>query len=374
MMAKSLGGIVMDEETQISPAPEESQKNVADKNEAEKIKVLAAVAGNSPSRLTDRVAWVLNHYPSARDSDIKCQTLYWKTFQSDVYSGGPIPEDKYPQLEKLNSITRARAQVQNTLGLFKASPEVRKYRGTLEEEEKQKALEVRPSHPVYCIYADESGKTGKYLMVGSLWVLKSYETIKITRAINLKKSEIGFKGEMHFKEIDKNNISQYLALLGTLIENSSSISFKGLGVLRAGLYSVDDTLNKLFYHMVITGIKQENQSGRAILPRNLQFRKDTEEESKDKLSMMEIELQLRHASTSIFNGNVYIDVVEAEDSTISPLMQISDLFVSSISRTLNREKSSDHPKDLFADKFLGAFGLVFKDEKFDELSECVSFS
>ncbi|PHX52720.1 hypothetical protein AO354_35675 [Pseudomonas syringae pv. syringae] len=185
-------------------------------------------------------------------------------------------------------------------------------------------------------------------MVGSLWVLKSYETIKITRAINLKKSEIGFKGEMHFKEIDKNNISQYLALLGTLIENSSSISFKGLGVLRAGLYSVDDTLNKLFYQ--------------------------TEEESKDKLSMMEIELQLRHASTSIFNGNVYIDVVEAEDSTISPLMQISDLFVSSISRTLNREKSSDHPKDLFADKFLGAFGLVFKDEKFDELSECVSFS
>ncbi|WP_161795585.1 hypothetical protein [Pseudomonas syringae group genomosp. 3] len=39
----------MDEETQISPTPEESQKNVADKNEAEKIKVLAAVAGNSPS-------------------------------------------------------------------------------------------------------------------------------------------------------------------------------------------------------------------------------------------------------------------------------------------------------------------------------------
>lgn len=374
MMAFSPQERFMDDQAEIQAVPVDNLKNVTDKNEAQKIRVLSAVAGNSPSRLADRVAWILNHYPSARDSDIKCQTLYWKTFQSDIYSGGAIPEDKYPELEKLNSITRARAQVQNTLGLFKASPEVRRYRGTLAEDEKQKALEVRPSHPVYCIYADESGKTGKYLMVGSFWVLKSYETIKITRAINQKKKDIGFKGEMHFKEIDKININQYLALLGAIIENSSSISFKGLGVLRSGLYNVDDTLNKLFYHMVINGIKEENQSGRAILPRNLQFRKDSEEESKDKLSIMEIELQLKHASSSIFNGNVYIDLVESEDSSISPLMQISDLFVSSISRVLNREKASDHPKDIFADKFLSSFGLVSKGQQLDELSECVSFS
>lgn len=364
----------MEEQAETVVENADDTKAIGEKNEAEKLKVLAAIAGNSPSRLMDRVAWVLNHYPSARDSDIKCQLLYWKTFQSDIYSGGAIPEDKYLELEKLNNITRARAQVQNTLGLFKASPEVRKFRGTLSEEEKQKALEVRPTHPVYCIYADESGKTGKYLLVGSLWVLKSYETLKITKAINLKKQEIGFKGEMHFKEIDKNNVEKYLSLLGTILENSSSISFKGLGVVRAGLYSVDDTLNKLFYHMVINGIKEENQSGRAVLPRNLQFRKDKEEESKDKLAMMEIELKLRHASTAIFNDNVYIDVIEAEDSSISPLMQISDLFVSSISRILNREKASDHPKDMFADKFLSAFGMVYKDKVFDELSECVSFS
>lgn len=345
-----------------------------EKNEAEKIRVLSAIASNSPARLTDRVGWILNHYPAARDSDIKCQFLYWKTFQSELYSGGAIPEDKYPELEKLNSISRARASVQNTLGLFKASPEVRKHRGMLEEEEKQKALEVRPSHPVYCIYADESGKTGKYLMVGSLWVLRSYETMKITRAINLKKAEISFKGEMHFKDIDKINLEQYVTLLGVIIENSTSISFKGLGVLRSGLYSVDDTLNKLFYHMVINGIQEENKSGRAILPRNLQFRKDSEEESKDKLSIMEIKLQLQNASSTIFGGNVYVDIVEAEDSSISPLMQISDLFVSSISRVLNREKSSDHPKDIFADKFLASFGMTLKDKVLDGLSECISFT
>lgn len=350
-----------------------SERKNRDK-ESEKIRVLSAIASNSPTRVTDRVAWILNHYPQARDSDVKCQIIYWKTFQTDLYSGGDISFENYPKLQRLHSIARARAVVQNILGLFIASPEVRKYRGKLEEEEKQRALEVRPSHPVYCIYADESGKTGKYLLVGSLWILRSYETMKITAAINRKKAEIGFKGEMHFKEINKGNLEAYEALLGSIVQNSSSISFKGLGVNRSGLYNVDDTLNKLFYHMVIQGITEENKSGRAILPRNLQFRKDAEEASKDKLALMEIELQLKNAASNIFQGNVYVDIVEAEDSSISPLMQISDLFVSSISRIMNKEEGKEGPKDIFARKFLEAFGVDTRSETLEGLSECVRFS
>lgn len=369
---KDIGMTLSDEEAQEEPLIAPLKKGMD--REAEKIRVLSAIASNSPSRVTDRVAWILNHYPQARDSDVKCQIIYWKTFQSDLYGGGDISFENYPKLQRLHSIARARAVVQNVLGLFIASPEVRKYRGKLEEEEKQRALEVRPSHPVYCIYADESGKTGKYLLVGSLWVLRSYETIKITAAINQKKKEIGFKGEMHFKEISKGNLEAYEALLGAIIENSSSISFKGLAVLRSGLYNVDDTLNKLFYHMVIRGITEENKSGRAVLPRNLQFRKDAEEASKDKLSMMEIEFQLQNASRNLFHGNVYVDIVEVEDSSISPLMQIADLFVSSISRVLNKEEGKEGPKDIFARKFLEAFGVDTKSEELEGLSECVSFS
>ncbi|WP_241001719.1 hypothetical protein [Pseudomonas viridiflava] len=65
------------------------QKKGLDK-EAEKMRVLSAIASNSPTRVTDRVAWILNHYPQARDSDIKCQIIYWKTFQADLYGGGDI--------------------------------------------------------------------------------------------------------------------------------------------------------------------------------------------------------------------------------------------------------------------------------------------
>lgn len=342
--------------------------------EAEKQRVLFAISRNSPKRLLDRVAWILNHYTNARDSDIACQLHYWKTFQGDLYSGGNILQENYPKLERLNSITRARARVQNDLKMFIASPEVRKRRGKLEDEEKQRALEERPTFPIYCIYADESGKTSKYLLVGSVWVLRSYETIKITNAINQKKQSIGFKGEMHFKEINKGNLDTYCELLNAIIENSSSISFKGIGVLRSGLTNLDDTLNKLFYHMVIQGIKEEDTSGRAVLPRNLQFRKDSEEESKDKLSMMEIELQLRNAAKSIFNDRLYVDIVEAENSERSPLMQIADLFVSSISRYLNKGEGAEGPKDVFAKKFLQSFGVNTNSQVLDGFSDCVRFS
>lgn len=137
---------------------------------------------------------------------------------------------------------------------------------------------------------------------------------------------------------------------------------------------MDDTLNKLFYHMVIRGISEENKSGRAVLPRNLQFRKDAEEASKDKLALMEIELNLKNAASSLFQGNVYIDVVESEDSSISPLMQICDLFVGSISRVLNKEEGKEGPKDMFAQKFLKAFGVDTSTEDLEGLSDCVRFS
>ncbi|KPA89375.1 Protein of unknown function (DUF3800) [Pseudomonas asplenii] len=366
----------MNQQVELDPDDEQELKGLAikAKNEAEKSRIISAIAGNSPARVIDRVAWILNHYPRARDSDIQCQLLYWKTFQADLYSGGNILIEHYPDLERLHSIARCRALVQNTHGLFIASPEVRRARGKLEEEEKQRILDARPAHPVYCIYADESGKTSKYLLVGSLWVLRSYDTMKITRAINQKKEQLNFKGEMHFKDINVGNVDTYLQLLGAIVQNSEAVSFKGLAVERRGLKNIDDTLVKMFYHMTILGIKEENKSGRAVLPRNLQFRKDSEEESKDKISIMEIELQLKNAAKALFDDNVYIDLVESEDSSISPLMQIADLFVSSISRVMNKEEGKEGPKDIFAKKFLESFGVGTSNESLEFSGDCVRFS
>lgn len=362
--------VLFDDEDLIGEMPVTESR----KDEAEKLRIMAAVSSNAPERVIDRVAWILNHYPEARDSDVKCQLLYWRTFQPELYNGGDIALTAYPELQRLNSITRSRAKVQNILGLFIASPEVRRFRGKLSEEEKQQALEVRPTHPVYCIYGDESGKTSNFLLVGSVWVLKSYETFKITSALNARKKEIGFSGELHFKDITKGNLEKYQKILAVIVENSSKLSFKALAVERRGLANVDDTIGKLFYHMLINGVREENATGRAILPRSLQFRKDAEEVSKDELLMMEIKLQLENASSSIFKGRLYVDVIEVEDSKRSPLMQLADLFTGSISRVLNREGDGTGPKDVFAKEFLNAFGMQASDKTLEGLSQCISYS
>jgi hypothetical protein len=53
----------------------------------------------------------------------------------------------------------------------------------LEESEKEKAVEQQPSYDVFAVYADESGKTQDYLVVGSVWFLHGPETAKMVQEI-----------------------------------------------------------------------------------------------------------------------------------------------------------------------------------------------
>jgi len=52
-----------------------------------------------------------------------------------------------------------------------------------------------------------------------------------------------------------------------------------------------------------------------------------------------------------------IDVFEALDSKGNYLIQIADLFTSSINRILNTFEDGTMPKDIYAKKFLESFGI-----------------
>jgi hypothetical protein len=57
-------------------------------------------------------------------------------------------------------------------------------RGTLEESEREKAIET-PDYPIYKVFLDESGKTSHDLFVGSLWVLSAgVETFHLISEVN----------------------------------------------------------------------------------------------------------------------------------------------------------------------------------------------
>lgn len=82
--------------------------------------------------------------PEARDSDAVLWAAFWEAFDD---AGSAIPLSELRGVTSPVSITRERARLQNVYWLFVASPVVRERRGKLTEEERERALALRPSYP-----------------------------------------------------------------------------------------------------------------------------------------------------------------------------------------------------------------------------------
>jgi hypothetical protein len=338
-----------------SGAPQPSEKE--EKIEKQRVEVLNSVAAGRLNTMQEKVAWILNHHPETRDSDIHLQVRYWRQFESDIFEGNSIQIGDYYKLTRLTSITRERARIQNIFQLFIASDEIRKTRGTIEKSEHQKSVEQHISYHNYAVYLDESGKTGDHLIVGSVWLLDGGESFKILSRLENWKKANSFDGELHFKEISDGKLNQYFGVADFIAENSSVMSFKAISVERKGTGNVADALNRLFYHLLVKGIETEHQSGRAPLPRLLQVWKDAEEAGRDKLFLADLRTRLNEASNTLFDGKLLLNEFFPVKSDENALIQIADLFTSSINRVLNASGERKHAKDKFADYLLARLNL-----------------
>ena len=127
--------------------------------------------------------------------------------------------------------------------------------------------------------------------------------------------------------------------------------------------------------MIIEGIKHENDTGRAPLPRSFQLYKDSEEVGSDKLMLAEIADRLGQSVDTVFNSKLSIDYLRAIDSKSHEFLQVVDLFTSSVGRKLNVSETGSHPKDRFAAALFKEFGVSLKNGKFDSLGDCtINFS
>ena len=356
------------EEEEKPPTPEELKK--FEKLEKEKQQILRGVADAKVDTLQQRIAWILNHYPEARDSDVTCQLKYWAIFDKELYNPSSITPDDLYKLTRLTSVARSRAKIQNVHKLFLASPEVRKRRGKLEEEEKQKALKERPSYPVYAVYADESGKTAQHLIVGSMWILNGIETLTLVREIEQWREKKDFHSEFHFKAINKSKLPLYLEIIDIIKARSAAISFKALSVERRGISDINKALTQLYLNLLVKGIEHEDSTSRAPLPRSIQLWKDSEEPGSDKLMLEEIRNRLREMSSSIFDSKLVVDDFQAVDSKSLVLVQLADLFTSSVNRSLNATGEKTAPKDEFARAMLKEFGMNTENESISSIGDC----
>lgn len=343
-------------EDQTTPASVEGDRSKEAKIARERTAILDGVANGSFETLMARVAWILNHYPMSRDSDVALEVRYWKTFESDRLSGEYVSLDSLYKLTRLTSLSRARAKIQNDYKLFQASDEIKKRRGVLEQSQRSIHSEPRADYPTYSVYVDESGKTSDNLIVGSLWVLHGLVVRDLSVALQEWRESRGFSDELHFSSISNGNVDRYFEVMDILHKHSSVLSFKALEMPRRGHSDSNAALDDMLFHLLIRGVRHEHDRGRAPLPRSLSVWRDAEETARDRLSMANLRSRLLSASNAEFNKKLHVSSTEAIDSKGSPFIQLADLFIGSLNRVSVNGRSSDKPKDKFAQSFLERFG------------------
>ncbi len=350
---------------------EEEQKEA--QHEEERQRLLNHISSATVNTLRDKVAWILNHHPETRNSDIALQLKLWETFESHIYNGYSIKPDELYRLTRLTSIARERARIQNTYKLFIASSEIREKRGTLSEEEKEKALEDKPvGYPTLVVYMDESGKNASQLIVGSVWFLGGgYPIFTLNKKILDFMEEVGFTKEFHFSHMNRGDLTTYKEMITLFLEEAPTVSFKLVTVPTAGIQNKQVALQQLFYHLLIRGVETEDETGRAPLPRLLQVWKDSEEEGYDSLLTADLDDRLKRASVSRFDGELHIDEVRCADSHSNIFLQVADLFTASANRILNQPGTQYNHKDEFARFFLEGINVDASFEPNDQVSDMV---
>ncbi|MEX3690655.1 DUF3800 domain-containing protein [Paraburkholderia sp. BR14263] len=341
--------------------------------EKEKAKLLTSLAAGDFSEQRTRVAMILNLYKQARNSDVVLALKYWETFNSDVYrEEGILPADLF-KLERIPIIVRARAKIQNEYGLFQADEGVRQKRRGKEEEMFAAVIEDVAPTPTIQVFADETGKTGTFVIVGAVWVLNGRAVWTITEAIDKwRKNSVWAQREVHFAKFGRNDLEPLKEYLAVVKAHREYLSFKLIAFERAKTRrSIEEVVAKLHEHMLLRGIRHEAESRRVTLPRDVRMTLD-EEQSLDKIALDEMKGHLEATLRRDFVDQVSISEIVTISSKKSALVQLADLVAGAANRKLNPQQERGY-KDEMADLVMEELGLVMADDNVPGLDAAAMF-
>lgn len=346
---------------------EEEQELIDEEKEAERRKkgeeLWIAVQSGNTKHLITKVASILNKYPDTRNSDVALMVKYWQVFEG--LRGDQISINNLFKFERLTSIARVRAKIQNEYGLFKADNKIRRYRH--EEEEVQREYQIASKPPVdyVTVYADESGKNDEFAIVGSAWILAGEGELN-TELVNWvqerKSQDDTCPEEFHFNKIRNNgrDLQVYKDFISFAVERGHMMGFKAIAVNQTKLPTSNDDLNsELFYQIVRIGVEHEKVTGRIQLPKQIAYIKE-QEEGESALRISQIQQLLMDNFKIHYDDQLRLNSFFPLESKLSRLIQIADLYTSSINRVLNHQKKnpdSKTAKDEFAEYVYELLGI-----------------
>ncbi|MBH0158633.1 DUF3800 domain-containing protein [Fictibacillus sp. 5RED26] len=344
--------VLDDEEVEVS---EENEKEAERKKKADAL--WKAVQMGDVKHLTTRVASILNRYPETRNSDITLQIKYWQIYNN--LTSNFVDLTRLYTLERLTSISRARAKIQNEYKLFLADTEVRRRRRTLEEDEKEAQLLDKPSYGTINVFADETGKTETFVIVAGVWLLNEQLSARVQRDFlqwSSRKEAQGVKlpEEFHFKNLNNRNnkeLELYKEFFNLILRNGEMISFKAVAVNKSKInrIPISDLITKLFYQFIRLGVNHEISSNRIQLPKKINLTKD-EEEGESALILETVKQSLEDNFKIHYEDDLKMDQLISMPSHEHIFLQFADLFVAALNRKYNNPGNNN--KDKLADYIL----------------------
>lgn len=343
-----------EEESRKGRKKKEKTPEQIEKLQREAEEVLDHVSSGVTDSVKVRVAYILSRNTDARNSDNKLVWDYWRTFESEKFSGAEVTEEQMQVLTKERSLVRWRAKIQNEYKLFQAEEAVQGYRGTLEVDARAEAIATKPSGIANTtVYIDETGKTQTYLCVGSLWIPDSGSNIiQIRSDIEAWKKANNIAYEFHFTEVTRGKLQAYKDFFAKFLSLHPTAGFKVIVLNRAGLSDLSQPIVDLTFHVLDRGVAHEHQSGRAVLPRLLQVWMDEDEAGRDQLKVANIKERIKAQDIH----GLILDDIYVVDSKSNYYIQAVDLFTGAINRRLHRENALNH-KDELSDFILNLTGM-----------------
>ncbi|MEZ0484323.1 DUF3800 domain-containing protein [Fibrella aquatica] len=324
---------------------EEISTEKSKQRKSEREKLLNQIASGQIHSSKEKVAYILNLFNEARNSDIDLAWEYWRIFEPKLFNGGHIDREGLRSLTKITSLARMRAKIQNEYDLYLANEDVRKFRGVLKEDIKQASVADKPSKlKPYYVYIDEAGKTQRYLSVGSIWLLDigAYNLASIAE-LGKWKEERSVNYEFHFSSFnDKKRIEVYKEFCLKFFSLFPTLGYKVIVIDKSGFSDINSVLTDLTYHLLARGVHHEHESGRAPLPRKLQVYLDNESEGSDNLKLENI----RERLTGQNIAGLYLDSFEAVSSENNFFIQMTDLVTGSVNRKINTPDGNNHKDEL----------------------------
>lgn len=339
------------------------------KIEAQRERLLQSIHAGDFSTTLTRVAGVLNMYPDTRNSDVSLALMYWDIYQPELFDhSGILPKNLF-KLERMTNITRARAKIQNEFKLFVASATIQRGRKKLEQTMQEEVLENPAPSPSVWIYADETGKNGQWLVIGSIWILNPRTVWELTHAIENWRKTSPFKNrEIHFSSFGRRDLEPLREYLAVITQHREYLGIKYAAVQRSGLQrSIEEAVIKLHELALVEGLHHEVRSSRVELPRYLHVTID-EEDSLDSFAMRDAKERVNGVLQRDFGDNSRLDEFVSVSSKQSPLVQLADVVSGAINRKLNGDIEVRNHKDEMADLICHALGIALdqhKERQFD---------